>query len=151
MGHHARAVTMRRTALGWMGIGLAAVSLHAATLRASSPDSAPASAQRAALNRYCVTCHNEKLKTAGLMLDQMDVEKVAEGAPVWEKVGRKLRTRPMPPAGAPRPDDVTYDSLAAYFETALDSAAAARPAPGRPAAVHRLNRSEYTNAVLDLL
>ncbi len=72
---------MRRTALGWMGIGLAAVFLQAAALEASNPDSAPVSAQRAALNRYCVTCHNEKLKTAGLMLHRMDVEKVAEGAP----------------------------------------------------------------------
>ena len=81
----------------------------------------------------CVTCHNEKLKTADLLLDKMDVEKVPEGAPVWEKVIRKLRTGAMPPAGMPRPEPATYDSFATYLETELDRAAAAKPNPGRPA------------------
>src|SRR6266568_1401712 len=80
-----------------------------------------------ALNRYCVTCHNQKLKTAGLMLDLMDVQKVPEGAPVWEKVAQKLRTGAMPPPGALRPDSSTYSSLATYLETELDRAAAAKP------------------------
>src|SRR3954469_15264691 len=105
---------------------------------------------RAVLNRYCVTCHNQKSRTAGLMLDQMDVEKVAASAPVWEKVVQKLRTGAMPPPGALRPDNATYSSLAAYLETELDRAAAAKPNPGAPI-VRRLNRAEYANAIRDLL
>jgi hypothetical protein len=84
------------------------------------------------------------------MLDRMDVEKIDQAAPVWEKVVRKLRTDAMPPAGAPRPDKSTYESLAAYLETELDRSATANPNPGRPA-IHRLNRTEYTNAIHDLL
>ena len=137
--------------VGWFGFVVACAGyLQAARAQSPSLDSPPASTYRAVLNRYCVTCHNVKLKTADLMLDQMDVEKVSEGAPVWEKVIRKLRTGAMPPAGLPRPDQATYDSFATYLETALDHAAAARPNPGRPA-VHRLNRAEYTNAIRDLL
>ncbi|MCZ6489178.1 MAG: DUF1592 domain-containing protein, partial [Acidobacteria bacterium] len=144
---------MLKTLLAWMGIalvGVGAVSLQASSQQPAGPVAPPASPQRALLNRYCVTCHNEKLKTADLMLDQMDVENVSEGAEVWEKVVRKLRTGQMPPAGAPRPDEAAYDSFAAYLETELDRAAAAKPDPGRPA-VHRLNRAEYTNAIRDLL
>src|SRR6266849_7964679 len=110
------------------------------------PGATTSTDHRAVLNRYCVTCHNEKLKTAGLMLDTMDVEKVPASAEVWEKVIRKLRTSAMPPAGMPRPDKAAYDSLATYLETALDRAAAAKLNPGRPG-IHRLNRAEYTNAI----
>jgi hypothetical protein len=116
---------------------------------ASSAPNAP-SQYRAILNQYCVTCHNERLRTAELLLDQMDVERIGTGAPVWEKVVRKLRGRAMPPPGMPRPDDATYDSFATYLETELDRAAAANPNPGRPPA-HRLNRAEYTSAIRDLL
>src|SRR5260370_26065701 len=105
---------------------------------------------RAVLNRYCVTCHNEKLKTAGLLLDKMDVAKIPESAEVWEKVIRKLRTSARPPAGMPRPDKAAYDSFATYLETALDRTAAAKPNPGR-GGIHRLNRAEYTNAIRELL
>ena len=105
---------------------------------------------RAVLDRYCVTCHNEKLKTAGLMLDRLGVESPTAAAPVWEKVIRKLRTDAMPPAGMPRPDKVTNNALAAYLEGELDRAAEDKPNPGRPA-THRLNRTEYTNAIRDLL
>ena len=84
------------------------------------------------------------------MLDKTDVEKVADNPEIWEKVVRKLRTRGMPPTGAPRPDGAAYDSFATYLETALDSAAAAHPNPGKPS-IHRLNRSEYANAIRDLL
>src|SRR5689334_13996676 len=105
----------------------------------------PVSSQRGVLNTYCVTCHNEKLKTAGLMLDKLDIDRVGEGGATWEKVLGKLRSGDMPPAGRPRPDQSTYDSLATYLETKLDSAATATPNPGRPA-IHRLNRAEYVNA-----
>ena len=110
----------------------------------------PVSSQRGVLNTYCVTCHNEKLKTAGLMLDKLDIDRVGEGAATWEKVLGKLRSGDMPPAGRPRPDQSTYDSLATYLETKLDSSATATPNPGRPA-IHRLNRAEYVNAIRDLL
>jgi mono/diheme cytochrome c family protein len=115
---------------------------------AATPSASP---QRALLNRYCVTCHNQKLKTAGLTLDTMDVTNVSAGAEVWEKVVRKLRASAMPPVGRPRPDQATYDGFASWLETELDRAAAAKPNPGRTATFHRLNRTEYQNAVRDLL
>ena len=102
------------------------------------------------INRYCVTCHNGRLKTAGLELDSLDITRVADHAQQWEKVITKLRTGEMPPPGRPRPDSATYRAAAAALETELDAAAAANPQPGR-VPVHRLNRSEYANAVRDLL
>ena len=102
------------------------------------------------LNRYCVTCHNSKLKTAELDLQNLDPADVRPGAAIWEKVLRKVRTGAMPPAGRPRPDAAVADEFATYLETALDHAAAAHPNPGRTVA-HRLNRNEYANAVRDLL
>ncbi len=142
---------MLRTILTGCGIlFLASASLGATGQLASSTAQSAASPQRALLNRYCVTCHNERLQTAGLMLDRVDIEDVRAAAPIWEKVVRKLRTASMPPAGMPRPDAASYDSLATYIEVELDRAAAADPNPGRPA-VHRLNRVEYANAIRDLL
>ena len=142
---------MLRTIVVLLGVGLSGGGwLQAARQEPSSPSPSPAAQQRALLNRYCVTCHNERLKTAGLLLDKMDVEQVGAGAEAWEKVVRKLRTGAMPPAGVPRPDKAGYDSFATYLETALDRAAAATPNPGRPA-IHRLNRAEYSNAIRDLL
>ena len=103
------------------------------------------STPRALLDKYCVTCHNQRLKTAGLMLDQ------AEPDPqTWEKVLRKLRAREMPPSNSPRPDDSTYTAVSGQIEKLLDENAAAHPNPGR-VAVHRLNRTEYANAIRDLL
>ncbi len=110
----------------------------------------PTLSPRAVLDRYCVTCHNERLRTGGLALDTVDPERVGDDAEVWEKVVRKLRTGMMPPSPRRRPDAATYASTVAYLETALDIAAAADPDPGRPA-VHRLNRAEYTNTIRDLL
>jgi Protein of unknown function (DUF1592)/Protein of unknown function (DUF1588)/Protein of unknown function (DUF1587)/Protein of unknown function (DUF1585)/Protein of unknown function (DUF1595)/Cytochrome C oxidase, cbb3-type, subunit III len=129
-------------------LSLVGILLSSVVLRAQV--ASPVPEYRAVLNRYCVTCHNEKLKTAGLTLDKMDVANVPAGAEVWEKVIRKLRTRAMPPAGAPRPDPATYDALAAYLETSIDRAAAAKLNPGTPT-LHRLNRTEYANSIRDLL
>jgi hypothetical protein len=109
------------------------------------------SSSRVLLDRYCVTCHNQKLKTAGIVLDAMDVANVSAGAEVWEKVVRKLHAGLMPPAGRPRPDKPAYDGFVSWLETELDRAAAARPNPGRTEPLHRLNRSEYQNAIRDLL
>ena len=104
----------------------------------AAPSSAPVSrgltptdSLRPVLDRYCITCHNQRLKTAGLVLDGFDVSRVGGEAETWEKVARKLRTREMPPPGLPRPDAEMYDRLASTLESALDVAAAARPNPGR--------------------
>ncbi len=138
-----------RTILGSIGTVLVGVcSLQAAGLQDLVPSHTPS--YRAVLDQYCVTCHNERARTAELLLDQADVEKIGQEPEVWEKVVKKLRSGAMPPAGMPRPDQATYNSLATYLETALDSAAAAHPNPGRPV-LHRLNRIEYTHAVRDLL
>jgi cytochrome c551/c552 len=106
--------------------------------------------QRAVLDQYCVTCHNQKLKTAGLMLDKLELAPIGDHAEQWEKVVRKLRAGMMPPAGLPRPNPVTYEALTVAIEKELDRAAAANPhlpAPG----VHRVNRTEYANAIHSLL
>jgi cytochrome c551/c552 len=110
----------------------------------------PADAGRAVLNQYCVTCHNQKLKTAGLMLDRMDWARIPENAETWEKVIRKVRAGMMPPLGMPRPDRTTISQTAAFLEEQIDRAAAERPRLAAPA-VHRLNRTEYGNAIRDLL
>ena len=110
-----------------------------------------AAPHRAVLDRYCVSCHNERLRTAGLALDTANIEQVAEGAEVWEKVATKLRTGGMPPLGRPRPDPQTYDRFASWLETQLDRGYATRPDPGRTETFHRLNRAEYRNAIRDLL
>jgi mono/diheme cytochrome c family protein len=114
------------------------------------PDTA-ASPARQLVGKYCVTCHNERLKTANLLLDKADADRVGSSPDTWEKVIVQLRSRAMPPVNLPRPDNATYDAVALWLETELDRAAAARPNPGRPAALHRLNRTEYANAVRDLL
>jgi len=101
--------------------------------------------------KYCVTCHNERLKTANLLLDKADADQVANSSDTWERVVVQLRGRSMPPVNMPRPDNATYDTVATWLETELDRAAAARSNPGRPASLHRLNRTEYANAVRDLL
>ena len=104
----------------------------------------------ATVNRYCLGCHNDRARTAGLTLAGVSSTSVAAQAPVLEKVLHKVRAGEMPPAGLPRPDAVTAANLVAWLETALDRAAAAAPNPGAPA-IHRLNRAEYRNAVRDLL
>ena len=106
---------------------------------------------QATLSRYCGTCHNERLRTADLSVEGLDLSRVAEQSEIWEKVIGKLRTRTMPPVGQPRPADETYDTLAAWLESEIDRFTAVDPNPGRTEAFHRLNRSEYANAVRDLL
>ena len=120
----------------------------------------------AVLDQYCVTCHSTaiiagrgsppsilvaQLRDTGLALDAMDPSDVSADAEAWERVVRKLRARAMPPVGRPRPDEITNDALASWLEGALDAAAVASPNPGRRPALHRLSRTEYQNAVRDLL
>jgi hypothetical protein len=102
------------------------------------------------LDQYCVTCHNPRLKTGGLVLDTASLDRVAANPAVWEKVVRKLRLGVMPPAGSRRPDAATYDRVIESLEGEIDAQAAAHPYPGRPL-LHRLNRAEYANAIRDLL
>ena len=124
--------------------------------QARSPQSPAASqstdlaSKGALLATYCVTCHNERTRTAGLMLDKLDLGHIAADAETWEKVVRKLRGGMMPPQGMPRPDQAAIDGFASALETALAREALARPNPGR-ASLHRLNRTEYENVVRDLL
>jgi len=110
-----------------------------------------ASSPSAVINQYCAGCHNDKAKTAGLALNTLDANNPGDAPEVWEKVVRKLRTRMMPPPGRPRPDEQTYDLLVSDLEKALDRAAAATPNPGRAETFRRLNRTEYQNAIRDLL
>jgi len=126
--------------------------LHASGMQDAPARTAsePAVNARAVVDRYCVTCHNQRTRTSDLALDGVDIASPAAKGEIWEGVVRRLRTRSMPPQGMPRPDDATYDSLATYLETELDRAAAAKPNPGRPL-IRRLNRSEYANSVRDLL
>src|SRR5215831_13854756 len=85
----------------------------------------PQQPQAQVFTKYCTTCHNERLKTAGLIIDPSALTHVGSNAETWEKVVRKLRTNSMPPAGAPRPDETTYNAVASYLETELDRASAA--------------------------
>jgi mono/diheme cytochrome c family protein len=134
-------------AIGALGAPQAAAPQQPSSARAVAR---PAPDYRPVLNQYCVTCHSERLKTAGLVLENLDLTQVPQHADLWEKVVRKLRGGMMPPQGSPRPDAATTDSLASWLETTLDRAAAARPDPGRPL-LHRMNRLEYANAIHDLL
>jgi mono/diheme cytochrome c family protein len=120
-----------------------------ATTASASSDTA--ASRRALLDRYCIACHNDKLKTQGLSLQGIDVANVPGGAEVWEKVIRKVRTGAMPPMGRPRPEKAASDAFAASLESDIDRAAAAHPNPGRTETLHRLNRTEYQNAIRDLL
>src|SRR5262249_23604845 len=128
--------------------------VHAAAQNGPRPVAAAAAASapvdRALLDKYCITCHSDKLKTGGLTLERVDVNDLHANAEVLEKVVRKLRTGRMPAMGRPRPDDATIDAFAGSMESALDRAAAQTPNAGRVAS-HRLNRVEYVNAIHDIL
>ena len=111
---------------------------------------APTQSHKATLDRYCVTCHSDRLKTAGLTLESIDTTNIPGAPDVWEKVVRKVRVGMMPPQGSPAPDAASRAALVSWLTGELDAHAAAHPDPGRPL-VHRLNRAEYGNAIRDLL
>ena len=131
-------------------IGVAMPRASAPQASASDASSTIAAADRGVVDKYCVSCHNQRLKTSGLALDTAELSDVAAHPEVWEKVIRKVGAGMMPPAGVPRPDDAAKRALISRLEGVLDNAAKARPNPGRPL-VHRLNRAEYANAIRDLL
>jgi mono/diheme cytochrome c family protein len=123
----------------------------AAATPAQGPDSSTSAAARHDLvAKHCVVCHNSRLKTAGLVLESLDAERVGENAAIWEKVLRKVQTGAMPPLGSRRPSPEASAHFTRELAAALDRAALASPDPGRPA-VHRLNRTEYVNAIQSLL
>src|SRR5262245_13447060 len=143
-----RASILALVLLGW---GVATGSVVYSSAGQSEQRAAAATATPQALvEKYCVTCHNQKLKTAGLALDALDATKPEANAETWERVIGKLRARSMPPPGRPRPDTAAYRAAATALEHEIDRAWTANPNPGRIGAVHRLNRTEYTNAVRDL-
>ena len=131
--------------------GTLSTLIFAAVVAGDAQTPAPTPAQPPALlAQYCITCHNQRLKTAGLTIDAMDVDHVAKDAAAWEKVVRKIRTGMMPPSGARRPARAALDGFAADLEARLDRAAVPGASLDAPA-LHRLNRAEYANAIRDLL
>jgi hypothetical protein len=143
---------MKQVALALVGAAwltsMVASRPEAADLVQAPQSSSPAASD--VLTRYCAGCHNDRLRSGGLTLAGLDVDRPDRDPATWEKVVRKLRARMMPPVGMPRPDEGTYDRLVGGLASALDAAATRRPDPGNPV-VHRLNRAEYANAVRELL
>ena len=111
----------------------------------------PESEHTKTVQTHCVRCHNDRALTGNLSLEGLDPNDVSGHAEVWEKVVRKLRAGAMPPVGVARPDDTVYNSLLAHLETELDQLADQHPDPGRTETFRRLNRTEYQNAIRDLL
>ena len=138
----------------WIGVAMSGGAAAGPQSGAAAPGPSALSAEKALVNRYCVTCHNERRQVpagAPLLLDKLNVDQVSDHPEAWEKVVRKVRSGAMPPVSMPRPEAAAFRQWVVALETSLDRAAAARPAVGRPAPVHRLNRAEYANAVRDLL
>src|SRR5262245_22676647 len=114
----------------------------------STPAAPNVAEPRAVIDKYCVTCHNARAKTGGLVLDELDLSRLPERAAIAEKVALKLRAGLRPPPNAPRPDQATRDGLSTWLENELDAHAATNlAAPG----IHRLNRTEYRNVIRDLI
>ena len=139
-----------RATAGKSAQSVSAKPAQSASAKAPAGTPADKADPRAFLDRSCVTCHNQRLKTAGLMFDRMDLARVSSDAPTWEKAVRKLRGGMMPPLGARRPDPAALGTFVSWLEDSLDASAVANPDPGR-IGPHRLNRTEYANAVEDLL
>jgi mono/diheme cytochrome c family protein len=121
-----------------------------ASPRAAAAPDPSAAKQRALLDQYCVSCHNDRVKTANLTLEHADLSAVSDHAELWEKVVRKLRAGVMPPPDVKRPSLVEYEGLRDWLESEIDRKAVARVNPGA-VVLHRLNRTEYANAIRDLL
>jgi hypothetical protein len=136
------------------GSGVNARELQQAATPARPPATGtaalPASAQQALVQKYCASCHNDRAKTAGVSFDGLDPAQAPAHAEIWERALLKLRGGMMPPQGMPRPDAATLDAFIAALEGTIDGAALKAVDPGHKP-VHRLNRTEYGNAVRDLL
>jgi mono/diheme cytochrome c family protein len=141
-----RALSMAGVLGLWAVVSVGSVSGQSG----ASPAVASAGGAKALVDTYCVTCHNDRLKTANLSLQGLDLAVVPEHAETWEKVIRKLRAGVMPPPGLPRPELAEYGGLRDWLETEIDRAASGTVRPGT-VVLHRLNRTEYANAIRDLL
>ncbi len=118
---------------------------------AASPGAQDTAAPAAVVSQYCTGCHNAQARTAGLVLDPAELVDAGQNAETWEKVIRKLRAGSMPPVNVPRPEPADYETLASFLEAELDRASTANVNPGRLPLLHRLTRTEYRNAIRDLL
>ena len=136
-----------------------AVFLHATTLPAQNSAGVAVVAHNSAADQYsvwrtfklyCISCHVGPRAPAGLNLQALDEGNLEKNGATWEKLLRKLRTREMPPAGLPRPNEAGYEALVRYIEGERDRLVDAKPNPGR-LTIHRLNRTEYANTIRDLL
>jgi hypothetical protein len=127
------------------------VKISAQQSNAAAAGPSPTSSQHQFLDRYCATCHNEHLKSGGLSLVQVDLSRLGAQPELWEKVVRKLHTGVMPPPNAPQPPAADRLAMVTWLETSLDAASAAKLNPGRTETLRRLNRTEYQNAIRDLM
>ena len=143
--------TSRVTFTAALAVLLAARLATAGAGQAQQAETQAPSWQRSLLDSYCVTCHNDRVRAGELVLEGLDVLAVHEAPATWETVVRKLRAGAMPPPSRPRPEAEVYGRFVSWLERELDRGAADAPNPGRTEAFHRLNRTEYHNAVRDLL
>ena len=134
-----------------VAVTAAAICVPAAIVRVGRTQPPPEPSVPTVVNQYCTGCHNSRVKAGGFVLDSIVTAPVAQHSEEWEKVVRKLRVRHMPPMGLPRPDERTYEAVVASLSAQLDMAAAGHPDPGRTDTFRRLNRTEYHNAIRDLL
>ncbi len=138
-------VTLAAQAAAPRRASLAPVASHVPAVA----DTGGAAKQKALLDQYCVTCHNDRTKTANLSLQNLDLTHVGDNPELWERVVRKLRAGVMPPPAMKRPSLAEYDGLRDWLEGEIDRHAGTRVNPGA-VVLHRLNRTEYANAVRDL-
>src|SRR5689334_1481574 len=141
--------------IGFAGLAATLFLSMQVKISAQQDNAAPAGpspiSNRQFLDRYCATCHNEQLKSGGLSLAHVDVSSPGTQPELWEKVVRKLHTGVMPPPNMPQPAEADRHAILTWLEASLDAASAAKPNPGRTETLRRLNRTEYQNAVRDLL
>ncbi|HEY6991974.1 MAG TPA: DUF1587 domain-containing protein, partial [Bryobacteraceae bacterium] len=134
-----------------LAMAIAMLCLPGAIIGAARSQTPPDPSVSRVVKRYCIGCHNSKVKAGNLLLDAIVTAPVEQHSEQWEKVIRKLRVRHMPPIGLPRPDEKTYDAVVGALAAQLDAAAAAHPNPGRTDTFRRMDRTEYHNAIRDLL
>ena len=143
-----RADTVR---LGICFLSLMSVLFVGGSCIAEQLSSRLASPLKSVVSQFCLDCHGASMKKGGLNLERISGDDIGQHSTEWEHVIRKLRARQMPPVGKERPPDKTYDEVVTKLALSLDRAAAKNPNPGRTETFRRLNRTEYQNAIRDLL
>lgn len=130
---------------------LAFILVSPAVVLAQSSPSPASAATREIVANHCYDCHDGDSTKGGLNLEAIADKPLSQHSEIWEKVVRRLRARQMPPAGKKRPDEATYTTILSNLESTLEQHAAAHPTPGRTDTLRRLTRTEYQNAIRDLL